>query len=191
MRYGPRFGSGGFSSKVSYDEMLDKAMREDGAKMAAIYENMPLYKKELSYHKKVVTMKKNKKQMGHDREEAELRMAEAIHKVVEILEFHMTDMMQHLRVPSHQKHVNQLNIHNVIVELKTRCGVSFDRGGEYERKLSILDEIGGARTQSEREAHLAENRERLARERRAEQEDRNRRLREMAERLKARPKGQA
>jgi hypothetical protein len=108
--------------------------------------------------------------------------------VVEILEFHMSDMMQHRLLFNRPKHVNQLMLHNVIVELKTKCGVLFEHNSEYTKKLSIIDEIGGAKTAEQRTALLAQQRAERELEQKTMREERNKRLRLMAERLKARPK---
>jgi hypothetical protein len=191
MRYGPRFKPTIAGGPVGYDESIARATRRDMMKMHAIIKNMPLYKQELIRHKATETSKRRRAPVGHEREEAELRMAEAVRAVVGILEFHMADMMQHRQLSRRPKYVNQLTLHNVIVELKTRCGVSFDRGGEYDTKVSITPvggRIGGGGGGMTVEEH-AQWDAMQASERHFEREMmRQQRLRNAAELLKARPR---
>jgi hypothetical protein len=138
LRYGPRFGQASISNKVGYDEQIDRNQREDRARFAALA-HQPLHKRELRYHNNALAHKKTmaKRTPGPEREEAEQRMAEAVRKCVEILEFHMEDMIQHRKVTGRPHYCAQLTIHNVIVELRNKCGVSFSKHNPaYEHRQS-------------------------------------------------------
>lgn len=129
LRYGPRFsqhGAGGYR----YSESMANEMYEIAAHLGA-FSPRKKYKCELAGHAVHLKAAKKKAALGHERHDAEVRMEEALRKVVEILEFHMTDMMQHRPLPGDRQLVNQLAIHNVIYQLRRKCGVSFD-AGEYD-----------------------------------------------------------
>lgn len=178
MKYGPRFRSSMVSVGHGYDEMVDKYSRKDRAKMNAILEHQPQYKKELRIHK---TTEINKKRISairnkNHRYEAEQRMEEAIRKVVSMLEFHMSDLMEHTYTSSRPKLVDQNNIHNVIVLLRKKCGVTFENDLHYDHPIRI-DQGNGCETPEQRsERHKAEM---------AQQKlERLRNIKEMAERFK-------
>lgn len=135
LRYGPRYAGSVASSHYGHDEALANDMRQQNARRAAIYEAMPLYKKELVSHK---ASQRNKKRRTprEGRQDAEKRMVEAVRKAVDILEFHMTEMMQHRQVGP-DRLINQQILHNTIVALKTKCGVKFEDSGEFSRSVKL------------------------------------------------------
>jgi hypothetical protein len=137
LRYGPRFGQSGFSASWPYNEVDDHRMQKGFAMFAALA-NQAQYKKELRYYKTAKATRKAaaKKADGPEREEAELRMADAVRKCVEILEFHMEALTQHRKVANRPHYVAQMQIHNVIVELRNKCGVSFsEHNPHYAERL--------------------------------------------------------
>lgn len=176
LNYGPRFAGGSVAGgKVSYDERMDADMRKINAMFKGLSQR-PLYKRELSLSKAKATGAKRraKTAVGPEREEAEMRMAEAVRKCVEILEFHMDDLIQHHKVQSRPSYCMQQHIHNVIVELRNRCGVMFEeRNPQYAERA--------CENQRRRDGHD------IAEENRSEREQqrlsRMRNMREMAERL--------
>jgi molecular chaperone GrpE (heat shock protein) len=134
MNYGPRFG-GSAKSLFSYDERVDKAMQADTMRMAAVMKNQPQYKKEL---RGIATAKRTRQRTAairnNGRKESEIRMAEALRKVVGILEMHMDDLMQYTQV-GNERIVNQTNIHNAIVMLRTKCGLNFVGSEQYSHRI--------------------------------------------------------
>lgn len=140
LRYGPRFGTPIVATKpVVFDETRDE--RRNRMKMNAILKNQPQHKKELRYWKTKQALKKRyayRQPMREEREAAERRMADAIRKAVEILEFNMTALMEHVAPGvNYESHVNQASTINAIVALKTKCGVHFDAGGDFMEKVEI------------------------------------------------------
>src|SRR6188768_2385924 len=134
MNYGPRFG-GSAKSLFSYDERVDKAMQADTIRMAAVMKNQPQYKKEL---RGIATAKRTRQRAdaarNNGRKESEIRMAEALRKVVGILEMHMDDLMQYTQVGG-ERIINQTNIHNAIVMLRTKCGLNFVGSEQYNQRI--------------------------------------------------------
>ena len=128
LNYGKRFSNCGVSAKVGYDERIDRDMRENYNIFVGLAQQ-PLHKRELRVHKSVLACKKAaaKRAPGPEREDSEQRMAEAVRKCVQILEFHMEDMIQHRKVQGRPHYCTQQPIHNVIVELRHKCGVKFDQ----------------------------------------------------------------
>lgn len=136
LRHGPRYSGTVASTGYGYDEALAEDMRQQNARRAAIFEAMPLYKKELAAHKIGAASKSRARLRGNERQEAEQRMVEAVCKVIGILEFHMADMMQY-RTVGKRRLVFQEPIHNVIVALRTKCGISFERGAGYDKPIAL------------------------------------------------------
>jgi hypothetical protein len=176
LRYGPRFGITVASAKYEYNEHLDRDMKDIQLRFKAAYDSAPLYKQELWLHKQAMATKRTaakKRPKVDERKASELRMAEALRKVVEILEFHMTDMMQHRPLPGTPTIVNQMQIHNTIVHLRNKCGVFFERDGQYDDTVSInqfrrrdtedhdMRELLMAKQHQAREAHMRSVAERL------------------------------
>lgn len=144
MRYGKRFGSSAVSAHHSYNEQTDAVDRKERAKMAAIFDNLPEYRKELIRHSgtkgraKVIAKRRAAQATERcAREAAEIRMAEAVRKCVSILEQHMDDLIQNSRVPGVQQHVNQFSISNLIVEMRNKCGVKFETSPQYQRRVDL------------------------------------------------------
>ena len=78
------------------------------------------------------------------RVEVETRAAEIVRGAVKALEFIMAEMMQ-TPAPSGQydRQVNQLQLHNAIVHLRTKCAVRFDDAGiEYQTKVRLDPGLG-------------------------------------------------
>jgi len=139
MRYGPRFSNAGTSSKYVYDERIDKDMREV-AKFFKGLSQQPLHKRELRAHNAKTTNKKTraKHALGSEREDAEKLLAEAVRKCVALLEFHMDAMQQHARSPVRQRYCIPLKVHNVIYELRHKCGVAFaDHDTHYTARQAL------------------------------------------------------
>lgn len=156
MKYGPRFRGSAVSVGYHYSPSLDD--RQSAFRLKAILENQPLYKQELRLYKGG-QREKNKRAAIRDknhRYEAEQRMEEAVRKCVEILEFHMNDLMEHTYTSARPKLVDQNNIHNVIVQLRKKCGVTFENDLQYDRHITV-DHGGGCETiEMERERRAAE-----------------------------------
>jgi hypothetical protein len=142
LRYGPRFKPTIASANAPYDESIDRMARKDRGKMAAIFKSLPKYKKELFVEAGRTANKKKGTRLNAacvDREQAEIRMAQALRKAVEMLEFNMTAMMQYTAPKlNYNKSVNQLNILNAIADMKTKCGVWFE-SDEFKQHVSIDD----------------------------------------------------
>jgi len=171
MNYGPRFRSSAFTPGVTYDRKIAEANRRDRAQMWACVEAMPLYKQELRKYKMSERCKKRVK--GHEREEAELRMAEVVRQAVKLLEAGMAELMQIPVVETRPHYVRPLALYNAIVDLKTKCGVVFEPSEYYHRVESRAD----FNPEDEVQRRIEKQRH-----------DRELKLREVAERLKARPK---
>lgn len=178
LRYGPRFGQGGAGSRVSYDHRMDKDMRKIAAMFSGLAER-PLHKRELAAHKTGLAAKKRhaKAADGPEREESEMRMAEAVRKCVEILEFHMDDLIQHRKMQHRPTYCAQMAIHNVIVELRRKCGVTFadNNDAHYTERQCETQRRRDAKERAEDDAN----------EREQQRLSRMRNMREMAERLAA------
>jgi hypothetical protein len=158
MKYGPRFKGSAVSVGYHYDEAIAGVTRRDQNRMNAILQHQPQYKQELRHYK---TNEKNSKRLTairnkNHRYEAEQRMEEAIRKAVAMLEFHMSDLMEHTYTSARPKLVDQNNIHNVIVLLRKKCGVAFENDLHYDHPIKI-DHGGGCETIEQRsERHKAE-----------------------------------
>jgi hypothetical protein len=185
INYGRRYSGGSAAGgKVGYNESDDRARRADYGMFAALA-RQPLHKRELRAHQTGLACKKaaGRRAPGPEREESERRMAEAVRKCVEILEFHMEDMIQHRKVAGRPHYCAQLMIHNVIVELRSRCGVSFtEHNPHYEERQN----------EDSRRRNAREWKSDLDSEREQQRLSRTRNMREVAERFarmhnKARP----
>jgi len=143
-RFGPRGGT--TIVKVGFDASLAEDLAQINAKRAAMFANMPRHKRELASYNAGKKSAERSRAGRAERQESERRMVEAVRKVVEILETHMIDLMQHRSV-GHSL-VNQLQIHNIIVLLRTKSGVQFDDGSEFSRPVK-LDEQHLKRGQSQ------------------------------------------
>lgn len=105
----------------------------------------PQWRSELWHHKGVhaAAAKANAKRplaARERREAAEQRLADLVRTVVSALEFNMSELMEIGAVSGAKSHINQLQIHNALVLLKTKCGVKFSQEefDPYRRKV-ILD----------------------------------------------------
>lgn len=140
LRYGPRFKPTIADARYSYDEAADRMHRKDTARLTAILSNRPLYKKQLSGEKSSAANKKRrlaKEPAIKAREQAEAVVEQAIRQAVTALEFHLTALME-CPTPQTQYHVriNQLQLINAVVRLKTKCGVAFD-SREFSKPVSL------------------------------------------------------
>ena len=101
-------------------------------------------------------------------------MAEAVRQCVAVLEFHMEELNQHRKIANRPNYVAQMQIHNVIVELRNKCGVTFtDHNPKYAERIN--------EAQRRRTGHdvAEENRS----EREQQRLSRMRNMKEMAERF--------
>jgi hypothetical protein len=71
-----------------------------------------------------------------EREEVEKRAAEAVKRAVAVLEMALHELND-VRAPAqYTKHVNQLQVHNAVFHLKTKCGVQFVES-EFSHKAKL------------------------------------------------------
>lgn len=133
-----------FSTKVNYDPALDPATW-DGFNPLKVSKNVPSWKKELNGYKSGASkhnqnISATRKSAASLREEAEMRTADLVRKIVAALEFSMRELME-VRAPSnYTRHVNQFQIHNALFHLKTKCGVKFtDSEFDPYAKKEVLD----------------------------------------------------
>jgi hypothetical protein len=184
MNYGTRFNNAGVSARGGFDDRLAEDFAKDHGRMQAIIRNMPQHKREQMYHTKAQKAKARnaKNAPGHEREEAEQRMAEAVRKAVALLEFHMDAMVQHRRVAGRPTYINQQILHNTLLLLRTKCGVKFDHvNPEYSARVPLAPS-SLLKQQVDDEIELKRHEQQAARERR---------MREITDRLLARPKHMA
>jgi hypothetical protein len=178
MNYGPRFRSSMVEVGAHYDAALDRVMHRDNMRMQGILNNQPQYKQELRHYKGGQRTKKQAAAIAakNHRYEAEQRMVDTLHKVVEMLEFGMSDLMEHTYTSAKPKLVDQNNIHNVIVQLRQKCGVPFDHNPQYTHHIDLATG-GGCETPAQKS-------ERIMAEMKQQKLERNRSIKEMAERFK-------
>jgi hypothetical protein len=144
MNYGIRFGSGMASAHHTVIEdpgsYAAKMAIRDARKMKSIMDNMPLHAKELAHYKAATTNKRKSraksKPIKDERLEAERRMLEAMRKVVSVLEFHMEELHRTRKIGDHRGLVNQHQINNALVALRTKCGVYFEPN-EYDHHIEL------------------------------------------------------
>jgi len=152
LNYGTRFGQSNVSAHHTViDDTGSYAARmaiRDARKMRAIMDNMPLHAKELARYKSTTSNKRKSRAkyqpIKDERLEAERRMLEAVRKVVSILEFHMEELHRTRRVGTDKGLVNQFAITNVLVELRTKCGVYFEPN-EYDHSLHLAEVLRSER----------------------------------------------
>ena len=163
LHHGPKYGTTVVSAKYQYDNVLDRDMREINAHIQARWKNAPQYKHELRDEKAAKTRVRKKAALGTGRQDAELRMVDALREAVTLLEFHMADMMSHRIRPGDHSSVNQLQIANALYYLKHKCGVGFDddsyagRVPLYEYEPSLLPQKDAnldERLKAQREARI-------------------------------------
>jgi len=181
LHHGPRYGTQVVSAKYQYDDTLDRDMREINAHIQSIWKNQPQYKHELRDEKAAKTRVRKKAALGTGRQEAELRMVDALRDAVTMLEFHMADMMSHKIRPGDHSSVNQQQIANALYYLKHKCGVGFD-DGSYTGRVPLYEYE--PRLLPQKDANLDE---RL----KAQREARLRRRQRIVDKLLARPKKEA
>src|SRR6187431_888716 len=118
------------SNKMDYDPDLDREMRRDNNRIAAIMRNMPLHKRELIHYevgkKSLATKQKrtNSVAIRAERRDAEERMEEAVRQAVDLLEFHMNDLINTRSMGNDRGLVRQNTIHDAIFMLRNKCGVT-------------------------------------------------------------------
>ena len=128
-----------FRLSHKYDPALDS---ETWDCLKPYFGNMPLWKRQLNGSRMSAARGKNMKAIT--RVEVETRAAEIVRGAVKALEFIMAEMMQ-TPAPSGQydRQVNQLQLHNAIVHLRTKCAVRFDDAGiEYQTKVRLDPGLG-------------------------------------------------
>jgi hypothetical protein len=132
---------------MHYDEAVDRAMREDFARFKFIRDNRPLYKNELSDHKRNEQNKMRRAKAAKmsaaeiaATEQAEAALADAIREVVSALEFHITALQEH-PIPrgNYKRAVRRMPVMEVIYDLKTKCGVAFDPSGDFMHRGTFVD----------------------------------------------------
>ena len=128
------------SNKMDYDPDLDREMRRDNNRIAAIMRNMPLHKRELIHYevgkKSLATKQKrtNSVAIRAERRDAEERMEEAVRQAVDLLEFHMNDLINTRSMGNDRGLVRQATIHDAIYMLRHKCGVTFQNETEYDHR---------------------------------------------------------
>jgi hypothetical protein len=144
MKYGPKFGQGAVNAGYRYNANHDLQQKIDRQRMAAIFANMPLHKRELLAHKNGLlnTARAQKRDNGATaaRQEAERHAAEAVRQAVKTLEFAIAELVEHpIAKKNYRCLVNQIGIINAAILLKTKCGVLFeDRGVDLKRTKEEL-----------------------------------------------------
>jgi len=178
LNYGPKYDTT-VEHNYKPDHGVLNDLREDNKRMARFWDAKPQYLHEQATHRAQATKRRKKAALGTGRQDAELRMVDALREAVKLLEFHMADMTSHKIHPGDHCSVNQLQIANALYHLKHKCGVGFDdasyntRVPLYEYEPSLLPQ---------RDANLDE---RL----KAQREARIRRRQRIIDKLTARPKG--
>lgn len=133
------------SNTVRYDPALDPVTWR-GFNPILMANNASPLKKALAQGKRSAALREKQRivspaqeQKRNRREEAEQRTAELVRKVVAALEFSMTELMAVPAPAQYERAVNQLQLHNVIVHLKTKCGVSFDSAPDnpFAKKVDL------------------------------------------------------
>lgn len=134
-----------FSMKVKYDPKLDPTTWT-GYNPLGAYQKMPEWKKDLAHEKGQKAKDKNRDKPSLERRRAERenieREVEAlIRKVVPALEMALYQLINTPAPGKYEKRVNQKKLFNLLVEMKTKCGVKFDRGDQsFTRKTPLDDE---------------------------------------------------
>ena len=142
MNYGRHFGSGVsiISSKFEYDADFDKDHRRGNQRIAAIMRNMPLHRRELIHYEvgkksQATKLKRyNTVAIREERRDAEERMEEAVRQAVDLLEFHMNDLINTRSMGNDRGLVRQNTIHDAIFMLRNKCGVTFEHETEYDHR---------------------------------------------------------
>jgi len=178
LNYGTRYDTT-VVSNYTPDNRLLHDLRKCNDRIQRLWADKPQYLHELAHEKGQNTKRRKKAKLGTGRQDAELRMVDALREAVTMLEFHMADMTSHKILPGDHCSVNQQQIANALYHLKHKCGVGFDDGAYntrvplYEYEPSLLPQ---------RDANLDE---RL----KAQREARIHRRQRIIDKLIARPKG--
>ena len=102
--------------------------RADGAKMKAIMENIPLHASGAGAAQGDNQEQKSRTARNQSAKDerlvAERRMLEAMRHVVSTLEFHLEELHRTRKIGNEKGLVNQYAIHNALVLLRTKCGVT-------------------------------------------------------------------
>jgi hypothetical protein len=143
--FAPKFNNGIASALYDSGDQSDYAhrmARADSVKMKAIMENMPLHAKELAQYKAAQSNRKKSRARNQSAKDerlvAERRMLEAMRHVVSTLEFHLEELHRTRKIGNEKGLVNQYAIHNALVLLRTKCGVSFDPN-EYDHHVHLAE----------------------------------------------------
>jgi len=179
LNHGPKYGTTVVSAHYQYDDVMERDMREINAHIQARWKNAPQYKHELATEKACKTKARKKAALGTGRQDAEMRMVDALRDAVTMLEFHMADMMSHKIRPGDHCSVNQQQIANALFHLKHKCGVGFD-DDSYKERVPLYEYEPSLLPQ--KDANLDE---RL----KAQREARVKRRQRIIDKLIARPKG--
>ena len=165
--------------------------RRGNQRIAAIMRNMPLHRRELIHYevgKKALATRlrrNNTVAIREERREAEERMEEAVRQAVDLLEFHMNDLINTRKLGNQAGLVRQNTIHDAIYMLRHKCGVTFQNETEYDQRYQKPFVVPMTMTEQRDDDRRAEQ----AAARRAEAveqaEARRRHNREMAEKLSA------
>jgi hypothetical protein len=142
MNFERHFGSGVsiISTNFKYDAEADKQQRRDNNRIAAIMRNMPLHKRELIHYEvakkgQATKLKRtNSVAIREERREAEEKMEEAVRAAVDLLEFHMNDLVNTRSMGNDRGLVRQATIHDAIYMLRHKCGVTFQNETEYDHR---------------------------------------------------------
>ena len=188
MNYGRHFGSGRsiISTRFEYDAEVDRDHQRGNQRIAAIMRNMPLHRRELIHYevgKKALATRlrrNNTVAIREERREAEERMEEAVRQAVDLLEFHMNDLINTRKLGNQAGLVRQATIHDAIHMLRNKCGVTFEHETEYDHRYQKPFVVPMTMTETDEELH-----------RRNQAEARRQHRREMAEKFAAqRQKGE-
>lgn len=135
-----------FRLGYDYDPLLDMRARKRKRYEPPPPYLLPQWKREAGGHKaanktraRMAKRRDNNASHRERREEAERRLADTLRRVVQALEMGIAELKEiGLPVVSFQKSVNQHQLHNAIVFLKTKCGVNFGSGdNEYSQKTKL------------------------------------------------------
>lgn len=190
MRYGPRFQPTVASNKVGYDWRIDRDLQKERQRMAAHLAALPQWRRDLIVEKTVASRAKGpaakkRRAEGGARREAEERMVETLRKAAEMIEFQLVEMMQHPRVDRGKALVDQNQIHNLLFHLKKKCGVYFENT-EYLQRIDVSRVHMG--NQPEPQDYFERSAEEFFAEQSEKQSARERKFRDVTDRLIARGK---
>ena len=193
MNFERHFGSGRsiISARFEYDAEVDRDHDRGNKRIAAIMRNMPLHRRELIHYEvakkgQATKLRRNNTvAIREERREAEERMEEAVRQAVDLLEFHMNDLINTRKLGNQAGLVRQNTIHDAIYMLRHKCGVTFENETEYDHRYQKPFVVPMTMTEQREDDRRAEQAAARRAEAAEQAEARRRNNREMAEKLAA------